>query len=66
MIDSDATLHEAVRILSDSKILSAPIRSVDVADDALWTEKYIGVSIFSCVSPDRAGRRLSIHRQVAD
>ncbi|CAN1129899.1 SNF1-related protein kinase regulatory subunit gamma-1 [Linum perenne] len=42
-IKSDTTLAEAVRILADNKILSAPVLNVDAAEDASWMDRYIGI-----------------------
>lgn len=43
VIDSSTSLLDAVKILSDNRILSAPVRDVRQADDAPWHEKYLGM-----------------------
>ncbi|KAK4747316.1 hypothetical protein SAY87_026353 [Trapa incisa] len=42
-IRSDASLAEAVQLLSENRILGAPVVDVDAPDDASWMEKYIGI-----------------------
>uniref|UniRef100_A0A6M2EWJ7 CBS domain-containing protein n=1 Tax=Populus davidiana TaxID=266767 RepID=A0A6M2EWJ7_9ROSI len=46
-IKSDTSLAEAVRILADHKILSAPVVDVDAPEDASWIDRYIGVVEFA-------------------
>ncbi|KAF4361628.1 hypothetical protein CsatB_018278 [Cannabis sativa] len=46
-IKSDTSLAEAVQILSEHKILSAPVVDVDAAEDASWIDRYIGVVEFA-------------------
>ncbi|CAI0548139.1 unnamed protein product [Linum tenue] len=42
-IKSDTTLAEAVKILGENKILSAPVVNVDAPEDATWMDRYIGI-----------------------
>ena len=49
-IPSDATLAEAVDILSRNRIISAPIRNVDAPDDASWIDRYIGIVEFAGIA----------------
>ncbi|CAN0905986.1 SNF1-related protein kinase regulatory subunit gamma-1 [Linum grandiflorum] len=42
-IKSDTTLAEAVKVLADNKILSAPVLNVDASPDASWMDRYIGI-----------------------
>ncbi|XP_031373824.1 SNF1-related protein kinase regulatory subunit gamma-1 isoform X2 [Punica granatum] len=46
-IRSDASLAEAVRLLSEHRILGAPVVDVDAPKDASWMEKYIGIVEFA-------------------
>ncbi|XP_010250742.1 PREDICTED: SNF1-related protein kinase regulatory subunit gamma-1 [Nelumbo nucifera] len=46
-INSDSSLAEAVRILSEHKILSAPVRNVEAPEDASWIDRYIGIVEFA-------------------
>lgn len=46
-IKSDATLAEAVQILSENKLLSAPVVDVDAQEDASWIDRYIGIVEFA-------------------
>ncbi|KAH8492867.1 hypothetical protein POPTR_012G097000v4 [Populus trichocarpa] len=46
-IKSDTSLAEAVRILAEHKILSAPVVDVDAPEDASWIDRYIGVVEFA-------------------
>lgn len=43
VLQSNMSILDAVNMLSDNHILSAPVRDVDMPDDAAWTEKYIGI-----------------------
>ena len=43
ILKSNMSILDAVNMLSDNHILSAPVRDVDMPDDAAWTEKYIGI-----------------------
>ncbi|KAF3774973.1 SNF1-related protein kinase regulatory subunit gamma-1 [Nymphaea thermarum] len=49
-INSDASLEEAVEILSKYKILSAPVRNVEADDCASWIDRYIGIVEFAGIS----------------
>ncbi|MCD7451095.1 SNF1- protein kinase regulatory subunit gamma-1 [Datura stramonium] len=46
-IKSDVTLAEAVKLLSQHKILSAPVVDVDAPEDASWIDRYIGIVEFA-------------------
>ncbi|KAK9072367.1 hypothetical protein SSX86_008801 [Deinandra increscens subsp. villosa] len=46
-IRSDASLGEAVRLLSQNKILSAPVVDVDAPEDASWIDRYLGMVEFA-------------------
>ncbi|XP_050258236.1 SNF1-related protein kinase regulatory subunit gamma-1 [Quercus robur] len=46
-IKSDASLGEAVQILAQHKILSAPVVDVDAPEDASWIDRYIGIVEFA-------------------
>nr|XP_043606480.1 SNF1-related protein kinase regulatory subunit gamma-1-like [Erigeron canadensis] len=46
-IKSDSSLGEAVRLLSQNKILSAPVVDVDAPEDASWIDRYIGMVEFA-------------------
>ncbi|CAO2195704.1 unnamed protein product [Urochloa humidicola] len=49
-IPSDATLAEAVDILSRNRIISAPVWNVDAPDDASWIDRYIGIVEFAGIA----------------
>jgi len=46
-IKSDATLAEAVKLLAEHSILSAPVVDVDAPEDASWIDRYIGIVEFA-------------------
>ncbi|KAF3436877.1 hypothetical protein FNV43_RR19630 [Rhamnella rubrinervis] len=46
-IKSNTSLAEAVKILSQHKILSAPVVDVDAPEDASWIDRYIGMVEFA-------------------
>ncbi|XP_031092131.1 SNF1-related protein kinase regulatory subunit gamma-1 [Ipomoea triloba] len=46
-IKSDASLGEAVKLLSQHKLLSAPVVDVDAPEDASWIDRYIGIVEFA-------------------
>ncbi|KAK6924687.1 CBS domain [Dillenia turbinata] len=46
-INSDTSLAEAVRILSQNKILSAPVVDVGAPQDASWIDRYTGIVEFA-------------------
>ncbi|MFS7971542.1 putative CBS domain-containing protein [Helianthus anomalus] len=46
-IKSDASLGEAVQLLSQNKILSAPVVDVDAPEDASWLDRYLGIVEFA-------------------
>ncbi|XWS47810.1 hypothetical protein CRYUN_Cryun13aG0017300 [Craigia yunnanensis] len=49
-IKSDASLAEAVQILAQNKILSAPVVNVDAPEDATWIDRYIGIVEFAGIA----------------
>ncbi|KAG6587414.1 SNF1-related protein kinase regulatory subunit gamma-1 [Cucurbita argyrosperma subsp. argyrosperma] len=49
-IRSDSSLAEAVQILAQHKILSAPVVDVDAPDHASWIDRYIGVVEFAGIA----------------
>ncbi|KAK3144977.1 hypothetical protein QOZ80_4AG0320640 [Eleusine coracana subsp. coracana] len=49
-IPCNASLAEAVEILSKNKILSAPIRNVEAPEEASWMDKYIGIVEFAGIA----------------
>ncbi|XP_044486817.1 SNF1-related protein kinase regulatory subunit gamma-1-like [Mangifera indica] len=46
-IKSDTSLAEAVEILGQNKILSAPVVDVNASEDASWMDRYIGIVEFA-------------------
>lgn len=46
-IKSDTSLAEAVKILAEHKILSAPVVDVDAPEYASWIDRYIGMVEFA-------------------
>lgn len=62
-IPSDATLAEAVDILSRNRIISAPVRNVDAPEDASWIDRYIGIVEFPGIAVWllHQARRCSMH-----
>ena len=49
-IKSDASLAEAVQILAQNRILSAPVVDVDAPEDATWMDRYIGIVEFAGIA----------------
>ncbi|KAL9239360.1 hypothetical protein vseg_013692 [Gypsophila vaccaria] len=49
-ISSDCSLAEAVTILSEHKLLSAPVVDNQAPDDATWIDRYIGVVEFAGIA----------------
>lgn len=49
-IKSDTSLADAVKILADNKILSAPVVDVDAPEDATWMDRYLGVIEFAGIA----------------
>ncbi|XP_068665154.1 SNF1-related protein kinase regulatory subunit gamma-1 [Aristolochia californica] len=49
-IDSDSSLAEAVQLLSEHNILSAPVRNVAAPEDATWIDRYIGIVEFAGIA----------------
>eukprot|EP00850_Spirogloea_muscicola_P008499 SM000045S16244 [mRNA] locus=s45:403433:406679:- [translate_table: standard] len=48
-VPSDATISEAVVLLSENNVLSAPVRDVTASESASWTERYLGMVDFPAV-----------------
>uniref|UniRef100_A0A5B6Z8I0 CBS domain-containing protein n=1 Tax=Davidia involucrata TaxID=16924 RepID=A0A5B6Z8I0_DAVIN len=46
-INSNTSLAEAVQLLSQYKVLSAPVVDVDAPEDASWIDRYIGIVEFA-------------------
>lgn len=46
-LKSDASLAEAVKLLAQNKLLSAPVVDVDAPEDASWIDRYIGIVEFA-------------------
>ncbi|XP_044474388.1 uncharacterized protein LOC123202490 [Mangifera indica] len=46
-IKSDTSLAEAVEIMAQNKILSAPVVDVNASEDASWMDRYIGIVEFA-------------------
>ncbi|XP_071731760.1 SNF1-related protein kinase regulatory subunit gamma-1-like [Rutidosis leptorrhynchoides] len=46
-IRSDTSLGEAVQLLSQNKILSAPVVNVDAPEDSSWIDRYLGIVEFA-------------------
>ncbi|TXG51288.1 hypothetical protein EZV62_023812 [Acer yangbiense] len=49
-IKSDTSLAEAVQILAQHRILSAPVVDVDAPEDASWIDRYIGIVEFAGIA----------------
>lgn len=49
-ISSNCSLADAVSILSQHKLLSAPVVDVQAPDDATWIERYLGVVEFAGIA----------------
>ncbi|XP_023516483.1 SNF1-related protein kinase regulatory subunit gamma-1-like [Cucurbita pepo subsp. pepo] len=49
-IKSDSSLAEAVQILAQHKILSAPVVDVDAPDHSSWIDRYLGVVEFAGIA----------------
>nr|WCR76081.1 SNF1-related protein kinase regulatory subunit gamma-1 [Aquilaria sinensis] len=49
-IKSDASLEEAVQVLAQNKIFSAPVVDVDAPEDASWMDRYIGIVEFAGIA----------------
>lgn len=48
-ISADATVGEAIKILSDANILSAPVREDDSINTMDWRERYLGIIDYSAI-----------------
>ncbi|OMO71678.1 Cystathionine beta-synthase, core [Corchorus olitorius] len=49
-IRSDASLADAVQILAQNKLFSAPVVNVDAPEDATWIDRYIGIVEFAGIA----------------
>uniref|UniRef100_N1QPQ7 CBS domain-containing protein n=1 Tax=Aegilops tauschii TaxID=37682 RepID=N1QPQ7_AEGTA len=52
-IPSDATLAEAVDILSRNRINGAPVRNVEAPEDSSWIDRYIGIVEFAGIASNK-------------
>eukprot|EP00850_Spirogloea_muscicola_P001234 SM000004S15104 [mRNA] locus=s4:1278219:1281347:- [translate_table: standard] len=48
-VPSDATISEAVVLLSENNVLSAPVRDVAASARTSWTERYLGMVDFPAI-----------------
>ncbi|KAF5199218.1 Snf1-related protein kinase regulatory subunit gamma-1-like [Thalictrum thalictroides] len=48
-ISADTSVADAVKTLSESNIMSAPVRNPDVGDTGDWRERYLGIMDYSAV-----------------
>ncbi|XP_021299605.1 SNF1-related protein kinase regulatory subunit gamma-1-like [Herrania umbratica] len=48
-IEAEATIADAVKILSECNILSAPVRNPDIATSLDWRERYLGIIDYSAI-----------------
>ncbi|XP_076948353.1 SNF1-related protein kinase regulatory subunit gamma-1-like [Bidens hawaiensis] len=48
-IQADTTIADAVKILSESNILSAPVKNPDAGDTTDWKERYLGILDYSTI-----------------
>ncbi|XVE85919.1 hypothetical protein DITRI_Ditri17bG0130600 [Diplodiscus trichospermus] len=48
-IQSDATIADAVKILSECNIMSAPVRNLDAVTSLDWREMYLGIIDYSAI-----------------
>ncbi|KAI3841655.1 hypothetical protein MKX03_027516 [Papaver bracteatum] len=48
-IQADTTIAEAVRILSEYNIMSAPVRNPDAGSSMDWRDRYIGIIDYSAI-----------------
>lgn len=46
---ADTSVGEAIKILSDANILSAPVREVDAVKTMDWRERYLGIIDYSAI-----------------
>ncbi|XWS69750.1 hypothetical protein CRYUN_Cryun04dG0206000 [Craigia yunnanensis] len=46
---ADATIADAVKILSECNIMSAPVRNPDAVTSLDWTERYLGIIDYSAI-----------------
>ncbi|XP_020587021.1 SNF1-related protein kinase regulatory subunit gamma-1-like isoform X2 [Phalaenopsis equestris] len=49
-ISSDSSLAEAVEILSNNRIVSAPVRNLKAPANATWIDRYIGIVEFAGIT----------------
>ncbi|XP_010552593.1 PREDICTED: SNF1-related protein kinase regulatory subunit gamma-1-like [Tarenaya hassleriana] len=48
-IPADTSVSDAVKILSDSKILSAPVKNPDSDNSSDWRDRYLGIIDYSAI-----------------
>lgn len=48
-IPADTSIAEAVKILSDANIMSAPVRNPDAIDAMDWRDRYLGIIDYSAI-----------------
>ncbi|RZC87425.1 hypothetical protein C5167_035963 [Papaver somniferum] len=48
-IQADTTIAEAVRVLSEYNIMSAPVRNPDAGSSTDWRDRYIGIIDYSAI-----------------
>lgn len=48
-IQADTSIADAVKILSESNIVSVPVRSPDAEDSMDWKERYLGILDYSTI-----------------
>ncbi|XP_071695990.1 SNF1-related protein kinase regulatory subunit gamma-1-like [Rutidosis leptorrhynchoides] len=48
-IQADTTIADAVKILSESNIISAPVRNPEAGDSTDWKERYLGILDYSTI-----------------
>lgn len=48
-IQADTSISDAVKILSESNILSAPVKCPDATDSTDWKERYLGILDYSTI-----------------
>lgn len=48
-IQADTSIADAVKILSESNIVSAPVRNPDAGDSTDWKERYLGILDYSTI-----------------
>ncbi|KAH7686532.1 5'-AMP-activated protein kinase gamma subunit protein [Dioscorea alata] len=48
-IEADTSIIDAVRVLSENKIMAAPVRNSGARDDLDWKQRYLGIIDYSAV-----------------